>query len=242
MGSTSNFVILGNHSSWWDPLVAMYLAERFFPQFQHFSPIDSEALQKYKIFENFGFYGVDQTNRRGAVEFLKTSDRILTQPNTCIWITPEGKFVDVRDHAQPLEPGASHLASRTSGTSFLPLAIELCFWEEKKPELFCSFGKPISADQDLTKPEWNDVLNAGLRSTQIKLAEQVISRDDRHFEIMIGGHAGVNWAYDSLRRIGSFFTGSKIDVAHGKKLEAKTLISNNKRPSDSDGQSLEARN
>ncbi len=220
----------------------MYLAERFFPQFQHFSPIDSEALQKYKIFKNFGFYGVDQTNRRGAVEFLKTSDRILAERKTCIWITPEGKFVDVRDHAQPLEPGASHLAARTSGTSFLPLAIELCFWEEMKPELFCRFGKPISSDQDLTKPEWNEVLNTGIRNTQVELAEQVISRDERYFEIMIGGQAGVNWAYDSLRRIGSIFTGNKIDVAHGKKLEGKMLASNINSPSDSERQSLEARN
>lgn len=220
----------------------MYLAERFFPQFQHFSPIDSEALKKYKIFKNFGFYGVDQTNRRGAVEFLKTSDRILVENKTCIWITPEGKFVDVRDHEQPLEAGASHLAARTQNTLFLPLAIELCFWEEKQPELLCRFGKPISSDQDLTKAEWNDVLNAGLRTTQSELAEQVISRDDDHFEIMIGGTAGVNWAYDSMRRIGSWITGKKMDVAHGKKLEGKMLEPNEHSRTDLPSQSTEARN
>jgi 1-acyl-sn-glycerol-3-phosphate acyltransferase len=48
-----------NHPSWWDPLVALHLSRRFFPDRYHVAPIAAEGLSKYKFFERLGFFSVD---------------------------------------------------------------------------------------------------------------------------------------------------------------------------------------
>lgn len=211
-------VIFGNHSSWWDPLVAMFIADRFFPEFSHYSPIERDALEKYKMFKKLGFFGIDKSSSRGAIHFLRTSETILKDSKSCIWITPEGQFVDVRNHTVDFEPGLAHLASRCPEVNFLPLAIEICFWEEKRPELFFQFGPPVTIDSALTKPELNDQLREVLRSLQSGLSQKVMSRDESHFEILVRGRSGVSWIYDLTRRFKSWISGRPIDVRHGSKL------------------------
>ena len=52
-------LICMNHPSWWDPLLALHLSQRLFPERKQYAPIASEALAKYKFFEHLGFFGID---------------------------------------------------------------------------------------------------------------------------------------------------------------------------------------
>lgn len=163
-------VLYANHASWWDPLTALLLADQFFPKLKLYAPIDAAMLAKYRMFARLGFFGVDQQRREGAIEFLKVSRRILSTPQSSIWITPEGRFADVRDVASPLSPGLGHLAallarskaestdeSSTAGVElksstprvwFVPGAVEYVFWEEPRPEILCWFGEPVLVSPD----------------------------------------------------------------------------------------------
>ncbi len=87
---TDSLVIYANHASWWDPMLAIYLAESVFPEFRMYAPIDARAFAKYRMFGYMGFYPVEQDNLSGAGAFLRTSKRILKTPGSSIWITPEG--------------------------------------------------------------------------------------------------------------------------------------------------------
>ncbi|MFN7141955.1 MAG: hypothetical protein ACK4UN_21760 [Limisphaerales bacterium] len=51
-------VIFLNHASWWDPLVSLLVAQRFFRERRSFAPIDACALQQYQFFARLGFFGV----------------------------------------------------------------------------------------------------------------------------------------------------------------------------------------
>ena len=133
MGDTAPLIVYGNHPSWWDPLIAHFLNRTLFPGRQFHAPIDAEALEQYRVFGKLGFYGVRLNTTSGAAAFLKQSMAILGSGGTAIWITPEGRFSDARDHSAELMPGLAHLCTRMSMGWALPLALEYVFWDERLP-------------------------------------------------------------------------------------------------------------
>ncbi len=136
-------VIYSNHAAWWDALVGLVLKAEFFSSRQAFAPIDSKALENYKMFGRLGFFGVEQGTRRGAVQFLRTSEHILRAANSLLVVTPQGRFADVRERPIRFEAGLGHLATRVEHAVFLPMATEFVFWEERLPEILVRFGEPV---------------------------------------------------------------------------------------------------
>ncbi len=225
-------VVYANHASWWDPLVALFLCKEVFPDFRFYAPIDADALKKYKIFSNFGFFPVQLHHLAGARNFLTTSYELLKQPKSSIWITPEGRFADTRDHSADLMPGLSHLAhhvaqSQAGGPShvrvwFIPAAIEYTFWEERLPEILVWFGVPIcpssQAQVSNTKAAWHQLLSEGLRSAQRELAAQCVARNSDAFHVALSGKAGTSVVYDTWRRCYGRLFGTGVSMEHGEKL------------------------
>ncbi len=110
-------LVYANHPGWFDPLVAHYLTQHLFPGQQFYAPIDALALEQYQVLGKLGFYGIDLQSRAGAARFLRTSQRILASPASALWMTPEGRFCDPRDHDRPLQPGLAHLCQRAAMAS-----------------------------------------------------------------------------------------------------------------------------
>ena len=69
-----------NHPSWWDPLIGLYLTQRFFPERHHYAPIAAEGVAKYQFFERLGFFGIDPATRAGAARFLRIGEAALGIP------------------------------------------------------------------------------------------------------------------------------------------------------------------
>ncbi len=229
---TDSLVVYANHSSWWDPLVAMFSARNMFCDFSFYAPIDAFALEKYRIFSKLGFFPVEQETFQGAKHFLDVSLRLLEQPGTSIWITPEGRFVDVRDNSAEFMPGISHLAhslqrrsaNNSARTWFVPIAIEYTFWEERLPEILVWFGQPqlvAQTESPVSKAEWAQRLTQTLRDAQQRLAQAAITRDETVFEVMLSGGAGTSRIYDPWRRFWARITGKQLDLHHSQKLRGK---------------------
>lgn len=211
-------VIYTNHASWWDPMVAILLASRFFPGRTSFAPIDAAALQKYKFFQHLGFFPVAQGNHRGAAQFLRGADAVLRHPRHILWITPQGRFADVREPAK-FHLGLGHLPALLESGSFVPVAIEYSFWEERLPEIFVRFGPPFEFSGALPRSADARLMTAffegALSSTQQVLATEVLSRDKGHFEELFRGQAGVGSVYDWWRRARSAVRGQTFALEHG---------------------------
>lgn len=209
-------IIYGNHPSWWDPLIAHFLCRKCFAPRQFYAPIDAEALQKYRVFRKLGFFGVRLGSVGGASAFLKTTRRLLNAPNSSLWLTPEGRFADVRDTTADLAPGLSHLCLRASQGRVMPMAVEYVFWEERLPECLIRFGDPLDlAELEWSKQEWHDQLSQRLRANQADLAKLVIARDSESFEPLLHGARGAGGFYDSFRRMHRWFRGEKFRAEHG---------------------------
>lgn len=214
-------VVYANHPSWWDPLLAHYLNAKLFNPRQLYAPIDASALEKYKVFSKLGFYGVSLSSHSGAAAFLKQSMGILEHPATALWITPEGRFCDCRDHSAQLMPGLSHLCTKLSRGVALPMAIEYVFWEERLPECLIRFGEPVSMLEsgERSKAEWTDLLSQQLRTAQAKLSEESVARDASKFTRVLRGRVGAGGSYDFMRRIKSLVSRQRFRPEHGEKFQ-----------------------
>lgn len=210
-------VIVLNHPAWWDPLIGILLASHLWPQRDHFAPIDSQALGRYRFFERLGFFGIEPHSARGARRFLSVSQAILAENNSALWITAQGTFADSRVRPIRLQNGVGHLADKLQDVDFVPLAIEYVFWTERLPEVLLQFGEPLSvtARDQLAPREWTDRIAARLEQAQDALAACAIERDLDCFQTLITGRAGVGGVYDAYRRIKARLTGQAFQAEHG---------------------------
>ena len=213
-------VVYTNHPSWWDPIVAHLINAKLFAPRQFRAPIDADALEQYRVFKKLGFFGIQTGTRRGAADFISTGSSVLSSTKDVLWITPEGRFADPRDHSATLMPGLSHLCAKASDGNAIPMAMEYAFWDERLPVCVVRFGEPMSLASSSDKPHWRVRLDEQLRTTQVQLAETIIKRDLAPIIPIIKGHEGGGWFYDSFRRLRAKLSGRSFVARHGSAIES----------------------
>jgi 1-acyl-sn-glycerol-3-phosphate acyltransferase len=212
-------VVFLNHAAWWDPLVCLFVARRFFPDRASFAPIDAVMLERYRFFKRLGFFGVEQNSLSGAATFFRTSRALLASSRSILWVTPQGRFVDARERPLDFEAGLATLARRLPSVVFLPLAIEYSFWIEARPEILVSFGLPIMPGnrQQLDTDGWDRLLSRSLEDLQDELAMASCLRNPQDWLTMTHGRRGGNQTYETIRRLGSWFRGRRFSPDHQPK-------------------------
>jgi 1-acyl-sn-glycerol-3-phosphate acyltransferase len=211
-------VFYANHPSWWDPLVAIALRNRFFPEHRAFAPIDAAALQKYKFFAKLGFFPVTR-DRRGALHFLRTAEAVLNHPSHILLVTPQGRFADTRERPVEFKPGLGHLALRMPDVAFVPLALDYAFWNERKAEVLLRFGPPtrpatLGHTAKMDAGAWTKFFQGELERTQDALAEDAVSRDPSRFDTFLQSQSGVGGVYDLWRRFRAFCRNEPFQPEH----------------------------
>ena len=214
--SARPIVIYLNHAAWWDPLVCLLLSREFFPDRTSFAPIDSAMLKRYGFFKHLGFFGIEPQTQRGARTFLRTTHDLLASSRNAVWLTPQGRFMDVRERPLRLEEGLGALAMREPGAAFIPLAIEYVFWTEPRPEILVSFGEPIvpGADPARLAADWTRVFTDALETTQDELATRSCGRQAAEWITLNRGKSGVSGIYDAWRWSQARVHGEKFQPEH----------------------------
>ncbi len=181
-------VIYSNHASWWDPLVALLLSQEFLRHQRVFAPIDAVALASYGFFNRLGAFGVERDTRRGAGQFLRVARTILQQPGNVLWLTPQSRFADARERPASFKAGIGHLPKQVAKLSFVPVAIEYVFWEERRPEILARFGEPYEtcAEEVQMAPQvWTQFFAGRLADTQNALAAEARHRQPEKFRCLL---------------------------------------------------------
>ncbi len=215
-------IVYLNHPSWWDPLVCVMVCQKLMRGRRHFAAIDAIALQKYKLFERMGFFGVEQNSPRGARDFLRVGSALLSEADATIWLTAQGHFTDVRVRPVKLAPGIAHLAARLcdneSRGTLLPVALEYVYWQESKPEALVRIGEPVRLERhrELDARAWLALLEGRLQETMDALSIEAMSRDETKFDTLVQGGSGVGGIYDVWRRIKALATGRRFVAGHAE--------------------------
>ena len=212
----SPLVIYLNHASWWDPLVCLLLSREFFADRTSFAPIDAPMLERYGFFRHLGFFGVEQDTPRGALTFLRTAHALLASAHNAVWLTPQGRFMDVRERPLRLKDGLGALATREPSAAFIPLAIEFAFWTESRPEILVSFGEPIVPGDGPARfaSDWTRTFTDALEATQDELAARSCRRDASEWRTLNRGQSGVGGLYDAWRWLRARVRGEKFAPEH----------------------------
>lgn len=207
-----------NHPSWWDPLMAAYLSQRFFQERRQYAPIAAAGLEKYRFFERLGFFGIDPATRAGAFRFLEIGETLLSEDDSALWVTPQGQFIDVRQRPIQIQPGVGHLARRLKRFAMLPVALEYAFWNERYAEAFACFGQPVFVEdgREHSASDWNACFSEALEDTLDALSDKVRDRDPGAFEPLLDGSAGVGGVYDLWRSVKVRLRGKKFQPEHGR--------------------------
>jgi 1-acyl-sn-glycerol-3-phosphate acyltransferase len=210
-------IIYANHASWWDPLSCIGLSRHVLPDAHHYGPMDAAALQHYGMFRKLGMFPVETGTPRGAAQFLRAAREILSTPNSVLWLTPEGRFTDVRTRPAVFRPGLATLVARTGSCTLVPLAIEYTFWDERLPEILISCGEAIQIpDGHLdSAAEWNGQLAAALAAAQDELAALSKLRDPALFTTILSGRVGVGAVYDAWKKLLALLSGRVYQGSHG---------------------------
>ena len=216
---TPRLVIYTNHPSWWDAITYVFVNSHFFADRPMFSPIEAAMIARYPFLGRIGGFGVAQRSVRGALAFLTTSAAILAaDKRNFLIVACQGRFADVRERPLQISGGLAHLAERSVGATFVPLAIEYALWEERRPELLLRFGAPVPAGALLGLPveERRLLLETNLETAMSALAEASIARDAERFETLLSGAKGINPIYDAWRRLKALARGRSFDPRHGR--------------------------
>lgn len=217
-------ILYANHSSWWDPMVCVLLAQELMLRRQHFAPMDAAALARYGILKRIGIFPVEMNSPRGAAQFLRTGLDLLTA-GAVLWITPQGRFVDNRERPLVFKPGLAKLAHRAGPQCILlPLAIEYTFWDERLPETLLEFGTPIRVgDSSLDYLERH--LPSALLETMDSLATKSRARNPEAFDLLSEGTAGTGGFYALGRRLLSTLRGRPYQPDHTLRPEVVRILS-----------------
>ena len=207
-GKTETPLILyANHGSWWDPMVSIFLADRFLSSRQHFAPMDADALRRYGILKRVGIFPVEMKTARGAVQFLRTGEAILLAGGV-LWVTPQGRFVDGRVRPLDFKPGLATLAARVAASAgsctVLPLAIEYPFWDERLPECLLAFGEAVQVHAGEEPAAVQAELIAALERAMDELKALAVERNATPFATLGRGTAGTGGFYSLGERLKAY--------------------------------------
>jgi 1-acyl-sn-glycerol-3-phosphate acyltransferase len=215
--TTAPLIVFANHAAWWDPLSCFVLSRHFLPQASHYGPMDEAALKHYGLLRKLGFFPVENGTPRGAAQFFRAAHQIVSTPSSVLWISPEGRFTDMRTRPAVFRRGLAALVARLGACTLLPLAIEYTFWDERLPEILVSCGQPVEVTdgKQHSAAEWNDRLAAALAATQDELATLAKLRDPARFETILSGRLGISGVYEAWKRFVALLTGRVYDGSHG---------------------------
>jgi 1-acyl-sn-glycerol-3-phosphate acyltransferase len=214
--STRPLVIFLNHPAWWDPLICLLLARQCFPGRTAYAPIDAEMLQRYGFFKRLGFFGIEQRSTRGALKLVRTSRAILATSGNALWLTPQGRFGDVRERPSRFESGLGAIAVRQPDAAFVPLVLEYPFWSEPRPEVLAAFGTPIvpgdtrQGDAD----DWTNIFAAEMDTLLDEVSAFSCRRDPQEWAILNHGRSGVGLIYDTWQRLRARVRGERYSPEH----------------------------
>lgn len=139
----ASVLIIANHSSWWDSLVALWLTESELPNSEVYGMMDASNLARFRFFRWTGCFGVDLSSRRDGARATRYALGLLKLRDTALWVFPQG--AEQPPHV-PLRflPGAAGIAKRAAPVRVVPVALAYVFEGDERPHVYISVGEPMS--------------------------------------------------------------------------------------------------
>ncbi|MSR33402.1 MAG: hypothetical protein EXS12_01145 [Phycisphaerales bacterium] len=189
-------MLIMNHCSWWDPMLMFALRHLYFKNRTNITPMDRTQLERFQFLRKCGLFGIDPDRTESLTQMTEyVQKRISELPRLMISLTPQGRFVDVRNEVRP-RPGASAILARNPDMRVWRISCEYGFWQDQRPEIFLSVAE-IAPPEKRSTASWQRQLGEVMECNQRLLADAVKSRDPNLFESILGDRGNkINPLYD----------------------------------------------
>ena len=179
------FVIYGNHSSWWDGLVAFEIFRQ--AKLDAFFMMEERQLKNLFLFQRLGAFSIVRENGREAIKSINYSAELLKKSSRTLLIFPQGEIVS--NDARPIKfyNGLSRIIEKTGEVYAVPIAMRYEFLGEFKPQIFVKIGLPelIKTDGNFKAKEKTAIFAEHLTTNLDKLKSDIVSKNFKHFEKII---------------------------------------------------------
>lgn len=199
-GFQGPLIIAANHIGWWDPLTMLTLHRVFLPDRSMRAPMDADQLERFGLFRRLGVFGIDPDDPASLNKMRSEMEAYFTKADRpTLWITPQGRFADVREPVV-VRPGVSKLAASTAGARVVSVSVEYCFWTDPKPEILVAAREVCPTANSTTM--WQRAITGAMQAGAADLAALAIVRDVSRFEPIVSkeGKQG-GFGYDLWLRL-----------------------------------------
>lgn len=140
-------LVVANHTSWWDPLVAIFLS-RFVLGTDGYALMDAKNLRRLPFFAKVGGFGVDLDRADDGAAAIRYAARLLDRPRRVVFVFPQGRERPFTQRPLGFRAGSAEIA-RVAKAPTLPLALRYEHGDGEKPRLVLAFGEPIAPLRDV---------------------------------------------------------------------------------------------
>ncbi len=143
-------LVVSNHTSWWDPLVAMHVSTHLLGT-DGYAMMDAKNLRRLPFFALVGAFGVDLDKPADGALVMRYAARLLDEPGKLVWVYPQGQERPITERPLGFRPGSAEIARVSRKARAVPVGLRYEFGGQERPTLWISFGEPVAADRDTTK-------------------------------------------------------------------------------------------
>jgi 1-acyl-sn-glycerol-3-phosphate acyltransferase len=145
LARTRPLLLVANHSSWWDPLVAIATASRFAQD--GYAMMEADNLEQLRFFGLVGGFGFRRGDARDGARALRYAAQLLDRPNRVLWMFPQGEQLPA-DAPLVFHPGAARVAALADAW-VVPVALRYRFGAGERAELVIACG-PAQPHPEIT--------------------------------------------------------------------------------------------
>jgi 1-acyl-sn-glycerol-3-phosphate acyltransferase len=168
--SSAPLLVVSNHTSWWDPLVALHVSTHMLGTAGH-AMMDAKNLRRLPFFALVGAFGVDLDNPGDGAAVIRYAARLLEMPNNLVWVFPQGTERPVTERPLGFRAGSGEIARVAKKAKVLPVGLRYEFGGAERPTLWISFGEVVPAIRDAAK---NRALQEEAVTTEMDRIEKAV--------------------------------------------------------------------
>lgn len=190
--ASAPLLLVANHTTWWDALVALYVSELLI-ECDGYAMMDAANLRRLPFFRRVGAFGVDMDEPTDGARAIRRAAKLLDRPGRCVWVFPQGRERSPFD-ALDLRPGAAQIARVARKALVVPVGLRYVFGGAERPEMWIALGASLDSERDVGVAL--AAQRSGIERELSRIGEAVTARHDANGAVIYDGFVEIM----SLRR------------------------------------------
>jgi 1-acyl-sn-glycerol-3-phosphate acyltransferase len=175
-------LVVANHTTWWDALVALYVSELLL-DCDGYAMMDASNLRRVPFFRRVGAFGVDPHEPADGARAIRHAAKLLDAPGRAVWIFPEGRERSPFGGLE-LRPGSAQIARVARRALVVPVGLRYVFGAAERPDLWISLGPTLAAQRDVAVAL--EAQRGGIDRELARITSAVAARVDAAGEALAG--------------------------------------------------------